>query len=217
MFPDLHGQALLSIGTFCDAGCTATFTASTVKLHHNGKLILEGSRCPPGLWKTQTNQPISPAWQANATYTTQLKSNAIKFLHAACFSPVTETWTKAIDHGFFKSIPLLNSKEIRRLLPKSIATAKGHLNQLRKNVQSTSSAKTSPRNNNKAKEVQHFDDNTTAPGNEAYACIVQLDDTADGKSYSDLTGRFPSKAYSGNMYVGLLYSQDDNAILVEGL
>jgi hypothetical protein len=30
VFPGLNGQALLSIGTFCDAGCTATFTAKDV-------------------------------------------------------------------------------------------------------------------------------------------------------------------------------------------
>jgi hypothetical protein len=103
VFPGLNGQALLSIGTFCDAGCIATFTATDVIITLNGKVVLTGKREPPGLWKTEelqtgTSTATNP-WQANGAYTTQLRSNAIKFMHAACFSPTTETWTKAIDAG----------------------------------------------------------------------------------------------------------------------
>jgi hypothetical protein len=75
---------------------------------------------------------------ANGVYTDRLKTNAIRFLHAAAFSPTTATWTKAIDRGHFKSWPLpATPKIIRHLLPKSIPTAMGHLDQLRKNKRST--------------------------------------------------------------------------------
>jgi hypothetical protein len=50
LFPALQGQALLSIGTFFNAGFTATFTAMSVKIEHAGKLVLEGACMPPGLW-----------------------------------------------------------------------------------------------------------------------------------------------------------------------
>jgi hypothetical protein len=150
IFPGLHGHALLSIGIFCDAGCTATFSATEVDISFKGKTVLTGRREPPGLWKT-TQQPTTtmpttttptttiPTNEktANGAYTTQLKSNAIKFLHAACFSPTTATWTKAINHGFFRSWPLLTAKIVRQHLPKSVATTMGHLDQSRQNQRST--------------------------------------------------------------------------------
>jgi hypothetical protein len=125
IFPALQGQALLSIGTFCDAGCTAVFLATEVCIEYKGKTVLTGARVPPGLWNTNLNNTFVPSPQANSAYTTQLKSNAIKFLHALCFSPTTATWTKAIDQGFFKSIPILTASDVRRNLPKSMAMTMG--------------------------------------------------------------------------------------------
>jgi hypothetical protein len=131
VFPGLNGQALLSIGTFCDAGCTALFTTMAVIIARDGKVVLTGQRQPPGLWKTCESMKNTEAvknnpWQANGVYTTQLRRNAIKFMHAAVFSPTTATWTKAIDDGNFQSWPGLTSAAIRQLLPKSMATAMGH-------------------------------------------------------------------------------------------
>jgi hypothetical protein len=216
LFPHLQGQALLSIGVFCDAGCTATFTATTVQIIHQGKIVLEGARTPPGLWSTNLITVQAPAWQANGAHTTNIKVNTIKYLHAACFSPTTETWTKAIDHGFFQSIPVLNSRDVHRYLPKSKATVMGHLDQVRQNIRSTKK----PRPNDK--EVQAFDEDTnpveeTTATNTAFASMVELDEPTDGKSYSDLTGRFPAKSEVGNLYILVLYTYDDNAILVEPL
>jgi hypothetical protein len=51
----------------------------------------------------------------------------------------------------------------------------------------------------------------------AFASIVELDNIADGKSYSDLTGRLPAKSEAGNLYVLVLYTYDDNAILAQPL
>jgi hypothetical protein len=137
VFPGLSNHALLSIGTFCDAGCIAIFTATEVIIQHKGNTVLIGNREPPGLWTIDLNKPAQPAWQANAMYTTQLKTNAIKFLHATCFSPTTVTWTKAIDKGFFSSWPKITTTDVCKLLPKSLATTMGHLDQQRKNLRST--------------------------------------------------------------------------------
>jgi hypothetical protein len=95
VFPGLNGQALLSIRTFCDAGCMATFTATEVIITLGGKVVLTGKQEPPGLWKAKDNQPLEEGktnpWQANGAYTMQMRSNTIKFMHAACFSPTTAT------------------------------------------------------------------------------------------------------------------------------
>jgi hypothetical protein len=121
VFPGLRGHALLSIGAFCDAGCTATFSATTVTIQRDGKVVLTGQREPPGLWKTNpTAAPNATPWAANGVFTRQIKTDAIQFLHAACFSPTTATWIKAIDRGHFKSWPLpATTRTIRQLLPQS--------------------------------------------------------------------------------------------------
>ena len=56
----------------------------------------------------------------------------INVLHATAFSPAKSTWIKAIRKGFFQTWPGLNSRAVRLYLDKSIATAKGHLDQTRK-------------------------------------------------------------------------------------
>jgi hypothetical protein len=53
----------------------------------------------------------------------------VQLFHLACFSPVIKTWTQAIDAGFFTTWPGLASALVRKHLPKSVATAKGHLQQ----------------------------------------------------------------------------------------
>jgi hypothetical protein len=179
---------------------------------------------------------------ANGAYTTQLKSNAVKFLHAACFSPTTATWTKAINHGFFRSWPMLTAKTVRQHLPKSVATAMGHLDQSRKNQRSTKPRPTQdedgwitpaprrtqpqPQSNHEPQPVtgsKTIDPSTEAndnmptteqPTNTAFANVIELSNV-EGKSYADLTGRFPCKSELGNLYVMVLYAYDANAILVE--
>jgi hypothetical protein len=246
IFPDLHGHALLSIGTFCDAGCTATFSATEVTIDYQGRTVLTGTRDPPGLWKT-TQQPTTATteYMANGAYSSQLKSNAVKFLHAACFSPTTSTWTKAINHGFFRSWPMLTAKTVRQHLPKSVATAMGHMDQSRKNQRSIklrskptqdedgwitpASRRFQPpphqdldpqpvieTETTATSEVDAHDNTPTAeqPTNIAFANMIELSNV-DGKSYTDITGRFPCKSELGNLYVMVLYAYNANAILVE--
>jgi hypothetical protein len=253
VFPGLNGQALLSIGTYCDAGCTALFTATAVIIARDGKVVLTGQRQPPGLWKTSettTNSPLEPSnpWHANGAYTTQLRRNTIKFMHAAVFSPTTATWTKAINAGNFQSWPGLSSTAVRTLLPKSMATAMGHRDQQRKNVRSTkplsskATAKVIDKNkwisvtkkrqpqplptipeempaepdhdtDSAIQALEHQSPTIEAATAYAFSSIVDMETT--GKSYSDLTGKFPVRSDRGNLYVLVVYFYDDNAILVE--
>jgi hypothetical protein len=107
LFPALKGQALLSIGTFCEAGCMATFISTMVKIIHTRQLVLECTCMPPGLWTINLLQEDNDANIASAVSTGHITTSAIKFLHAACFSPMTATWTQAIEHGFSDQSQLL--------------------------------------------------------------------------------------------------------------
>jgi hypothetical protein len=53
----------------------------------------------------------------------------IQYLHTAAFSPVPSTWIAAIQRGFYQSWPGLTAAAVRKHLPKSEATTKGHLDQ----------------------------------------------------------------------------------------
>ena len=60
------------------------------------------------------------------------KVDLIKYLHLASWSPVMNTWINAIDKGFFATFPGLDAQTVRKHLPKSVPTAKGHMKKIRK-------------------------------------------------------------------------------------
>ena len=62
----------------------------------------------------------------------------VHFFHRACFSPVVDTWCKAIDAGYFTTWPGLTSKVVRKHLPTLIETSKGHLRLAHQHIGSTS-------------------------------------------------------------------------------
>jgi hypothetical protein len=223
LFPELNGQALLSIGTFCDAGCTALFEATGVKILFKGNTVLEGQRIPPGLWTTKLpsiSEKKPTTLQANALHTEQSKNTPSSTYMQHVFSPVTDTWTAAIDQGYFKTWPMFTAADIRKHLPKSMATAMGHLDQQRKNTRSTKPKEkaVNPPTIQRGTLINGDITNPTAePSNlTAFASVINITEPEE-KSYSDLTGRFPARSQTGNLYVLVLYSFDDNAILVEPL
>jgi hypothetical protein len=210
IFPHLRNQALLSIGVLCDAGCTVTFEATSVKIRYNNQLVLEGTQVPPGLWTTHI---CSKHPQANATFSAPLKATALRHLHASLFSPATQTWVKAIANDHFTTWPAFTVQEVRKYLPKSTATAMGHLDQQRKNLRST-------KRKHKASNMEDQDgindlnlaiENAT---NTSYANLIEVSNPSH-KSYSDLMGRFPVHSSQGNIDVLVLYLYDANVILVE--
>ena len=141
LLPGLSHSSLLSIGKMCDAGCTALFNKDTVTIHHNGIQILGGTRdTRTGLWRLPLHQPVidvTPSHAINSAYDTDSIPALMQFLHATAFSPVKSTWISAINRGFFQSWPGLTAQMVRKHLPKSVATTKGHLDQTRANQRST--------------------------------------------------------------------------------
>ena len=109
--------------------------------------------------------------QCHALHQVSGKENTLKYLHAAAFSPVLETWAKAVDKGFFASWPGLTAKDIRKL-PKSIATCMGHMTQTKHGVRSTK-ARAQPAADQSA-ERQPEPDPTQEPNNEATEWVMAL-------------------------------------------
>jgi hypothetical protein len=92
----------------------------------------------------------------------------------------------------------------------STATAKGHLDQQRKNIRST-----------KQPVAEDDDDSTTVETtnhrtNFVYATVGVVH-VPTGQLYTDQTGRFPVDSNEGHKYVMILYDYDSNVILTAPL
>jgi hypothetical protein len=132
-----------------------------------------------------------PTYQhcAHSAYEQKTKVGLIDFLHRACFSPPISIWVQAIETNFFATWPGLSAEAVQKFLPKSLATAKGHLKASPKNLRSTSkvpplidtidvhTVMTTPPSTLEPTVRTHL----------VYAKVV----TITGQIYSDQTGRFP--------------------------
>ena len=203
-------------------------------MYKDKQLIITGERnLSDGLWDIPItkNNPTLRQHLNIIIVKDKTKQQLAAYLHACCFSPSLKTFIKAVKNGNFISWPGLDANLIEKHLTASIATAKGHLDQERKNLQSTkpttSSANTS---NEPTSEEQQSDDtasnddddNFFPPPNtpnekthDVLAVITPFKET--NRAYSDQTGKFPYKSSQGNEYLLIVYDYDSNAILAEPL
>ena len=214
---------LLSIGLLCDHGCTAIFDNATVTIQKDTQTILTGQRDPTtNLWTiplTMASPHICPNIMASPrtnehtalnAYDATNKADHVKFLHAACGSPVPTTWIQAINNGHFLSWPGLTADLVRNHLPKAIATVKGHLHQQRQNIRST---KAKAPNSTVDSDLTPTSDTPNLRSHHVFSSIIDLRQ----EIATDLTGQFPIQSSRGHKYILILYDFDSNAILAEPL
>ena len=193
-------------------------------------VLLQGERDNrTGLWQLDLN-PASPSKApspstntANSTYEINFVNSAnsvyelvkqgdiVKYLHQACGSPVKSTWLKAIEAGYFTTWPGLTTDLVKKHLPKSLASAKGHLRQERQGLRSTQKTTQPSSVNSTTKPVMTTDKETTVRTNWVYMQPIEV----TGQIYSDQTGRFPQTSIRGNKYIMIVYDYPFNAILAE--
>jgi hypothetical protein len=150
-FPNL----LMSIGKTADDGTVSIFTKDGVTVHNEhdvlitcrGEQFFIGVRDDHGRYRIPLQQqkghwqPRPPKkrvtkklQEANSMYDLHSTEQAIKWMHAVCGYPVKSTWLKAVKAGNFVGWPLLTEKNVYKYCPIADETAKGHMNQTRKNV-----------------------------------------------------------------------------------
>ena len=124
------------------------------------------------------------------------KPDLAKYHHLSCWSPVLTTWCNAINAGYFATFPGLTTKFVRKHLPKSITTTKGHMKKAKKNLHSTQSQLTT---------IQESPEMTVAnPPNELATRknLVTIKTIKCNEPTSvlatDQTGRFPHRPSQGN-------------------
>ena len=120
---------LLSVSVLCDAGCEVYFHGQGCEITFNGETIVRGWRdLTTNMWRIslipdgtnniipeddihdQTSEVQTPQFFANGIYECETTGQLITFYHATMGYPVTSTWCKAIDAGYFRGWPSLTSK-----------------------------------------------------------------------------------------------------------
>jgi hypothetical protein len=225
IFPHLSSGSLISIGQLCDAGCTATFDATTVTITYQYKVVLSGTRSPiTRLWHLNitpshptmpTTLPLETALGAsNPTTSTSLNTFSAKpaelvtFAHAALCSPALSTLCTALDNHYITGFPGLTSALVRKYPPRSVAMVKGHLDQTRTNLRST---KPTPLATNVTLAEQSTPE---PPGTKTHYCFAACLPST-GQIFTDQTGRFITPSSKGNNDIFLLYDYDSNYIHAE--
>jgi len=68
-----------------------------------------------------------PSFFANSIYACGNTGQLIRFYYATMGYPVTSTWCKAIDAGYFRGWPSLTSARVRKFIKIVPGTEMGHL------------------------------------------------------------------------------------------
>ncbi len=92
-----------------------------------------------GHWQPQrpSKQAQKALPHASSIYNLLSTEQAIIWMHAVCGYPVKSTWLKAIKVGNYVGWLMLTECNVQKYYPETIETAKGHLNQTRKNLRFT--------------------------------------------------------------------------------
>jgi hypothetical protein len=220
VFDGITNSSLLSIGQLCDNNCVAILDKKQINIYKQNTCVLLGTwNLNDGLWdipvptaptaQPQSAPPTTQKWVSQSVNAIirrdKTKTELAQFLHGCCGSPAITTWARAIKNGNFLTWPGIDDILLTKHLPPSIATAKGHLDQERKNLRST-----------KQQTDTNMDDFFPVNSNniKTYdACVAIIPFATRNTAYQDLTGRFPHTSSRGNQYILVVYDYDSNAIL----
>jgi hypothetical protein len=241
LFNGLASAPLMGIGALCDHNLTATFRNDSVVISdQQGTPLWTGPRDNlTGMWKlpieqyTQANSAYTPStsndlstlafafegalhypWIANNVIRNTTNAQRVAFFHACMCSPAVSSFLLAldIDSDLF---PGITAQMVRDNPPNPVATPMGHLDQSRQGMNSTkqNSTTVTQQTSNSTDEPEDDACPTTIaePTRTVYSKRFEL----TGRHYSDATGKFPIRSFSGNEYLILFYCQDTNFIHLE--
>jgi hypothetical protein len=216
--PGLHNCSLLSIGTLCDANYEVRFNKNDMLVYDDDKCIMTGHRdATSGLWHVDPPKPVQFAHAIGDPTSAEL----VTFAHATLFSPALSTIEAAIGKGYLTNFPGLTLRSLRQNPPRSIATAKGHMDQTRKNLQTTKPKNETTRDPSSPlpRETQTPEQNMSdwhPPGadSKTHDCYVATCKPT-GQIFTDQTGRFVTPSSNGNNYLMIMYDYDSNHIFAE--
>ena len=167
--------------------------------------------------------PEEATLEAYSAYVLPSVESLFKYFHAAAGYPVRSTWLTVTKAGKIKTWPVLTYNNARQYCPFTFETTKGHMVQTRQNAHSAKL---------KESEVNIVKQQFMGAGYGAKTRVDELSDMEEpppgndsvnelhvkvlhqSKLYTYDTGRFPTRARSGNQYVMVAY-HSSNVILFE--
>jgi hypothetical protein len=203
--PGMAHHSLLSVGQLCNEGYIVTFQQDTVTICNSESFkLLSGPRdATTGLWRINLKQPNNKVHNpiANNVYELRNTGALIHYLHKALFIPTNAAMLQAVKDGHLITWTGLTEDAINKHLILTPATAMGHMNQRRQNIQSASKASI---------DKQQSSDTDLGTNNHLVYAVV----AAQAQLYTDLTGKFPVRSSKGNSYVMSCYIYECNYIKV---
>ena len=147
------------------------------------------------IWTFDRDAPLPQQDSASAVVRHDLHADFVAYAHASFNSPPNSTFAHALKSGYLRPYPNLNYGMFQRNQPQSVATAKGHLDQTRKNQRST-----------KTRIIPLTDvplDPTDVSENAALILVIPIQ--PNDTNYTDLMGKLPVESFLRNNYVMLSF------------
>jgi hypothetical protein len=206
IIPGMKNHSLISVTKLCHTGCKVLFSTDECVVIHKGIEVLRGRLHPKnGLWYLPINQKQTDTTflihndsnveqtthQANNIHQSSTLAETIQFIHQCLFSPTVDTLCKAIDNNQLIGFPPITSSQVRKYLPESTATAKGHMNRLHKGTRST----TKQHSNDKIATEQDFRPLIDEDAEVELFIGATIVEQNEGTIYTDNTGRFPIQSF----------------------
>jgi hypothetical protein len=149
----------------------------------------------------------------NSAYHNATMAETLKFMHQCLFSPTVDTLCKAIDNNQLTGFPHLMSALVRKYLPDSEATTKGHMNCTRHGLPSTTKIRETKKDNAAEDFVPKQDEATEVK----IFVGATIGDQNDGTIYTNQTGSMTDQSFHGKRYQFIVYEYRSKAILVRAL
>ena len=205
---DLH-ESLTALGPLCNQGCTAILTQTDVTiLDPTGTRILHGTKAPhETLWPLPLPTFGTSPPRAHNVIRHELDAEFVAFVHASFGFPAVSTFLAAAKRNYLDSFPRITAAMISANRPNAVATARGHLDQTRHSMRSTSPvlpSSATPALPFAVSDTSPIDEFTIADSladdqSQYHHVFTLLVPTADMCS-ADLTGRVPVSSRRGYLY-----------------
>lgn len=145
----------------------------------------------------------------------ELNADFVQFTHACFGYPAVSTLLHAARRGWLTTFPRITAHMISTNPPNQLATAKGHLDRTRRNLQTTQPSvppTTLPPPSTITTDSDDTDSDMPFVEDEYHNIYVKIIATQE-ISHADITGRFPTISRRGNQY--MLLSVWNNYIHIE--
>ena len=218
---DLSEFSLLSIGQFCDAGCTAHYDKTTVWITDDkGITIITGVRDQhTGLYMVNLhdlNPCTAPQAMAAPVVPSDPVAQRVAYWAASMGAPVTDTLLRAMRKGFVE-FPGITARDVARHPPDFTATPKGHMKMRRQGLQPTQYDTpdiVKPEDEDFPNALPSKGPGQPVPTSIASTVCTKCIPMTE-QHFSDMAGRFPLASFTGAEYMLIMFCTDANYIHCE--